>query len=112
MKKYAFIIGIFLAVDCAAQINYEVKVMSWNILNWPELSGIVADTTSRGPSYRSVVDYVNPDILVTMENAASYSTTWFLNQVMNANGNSYAAGTFINGYDTDNGIFYRDSSLR
>jgi hypothetical protein len=109
MKKYAFIIGIFLAVDCTAQINHEVKVMSWNILNWPEISGIVADTTSRGPSYRTVVDYVNPDILVTMENATGYSTTWFLNQVMNANGNEYSAGTFINGYDTDNGIFYRDS---
>lgn len=109
MKKYAFILSLFLAVDCAAQINYQVKVMSWNILNWPELSTIVADTTSRGPSYRTVVNYANPDILVTMENAAGYSTTWFLNQVMNANVFEYSAGTFINGYDTDNGIFYRDS---
>jgi hypothetical protein len=109
MKKYAFIIALFFAVDCAAQVNYQVKVMSWNILNWPELSTIVADTTSRGPSYRTVVNYANPDILVTMENTASYSTTWFLNQVMNANVNEYSAGTFLNGYDTDNGIFYRDS---
>lgn len=109
MKKYAFIVSLFLAVDCAAQVNYQVKVMSWNILNWPELSTIVADTTSRAPSYRTVVNYANPDILVTMENAAGYSTTWFLNQVMNANVSEYSAGTFINGYDTDNGIFYRDS---
>ena len=109
MKKYAFIVSLFLAVDCAAQVNYQVKVMSWNILNWPELSTIVADTTSRAPSYRTVVNYANPDILVTMENAAGYSTTWFLNQVMNANVSEFSAGTFINGYDTDNGIFYRDS---
>jgi hypothetical protein len=108
-RTLSIIFGIFLLVRAEAQVTYQVKIMSWNILDWPVTSNLVADTTQRCPAYRTVVNYTNPDILVTMENASSSSTTYFLNQVMNANGNEYAAGTFINGYDTDNGIFYRDS---
>lgn len=83
--------------------------MSWNLLNWPITSNAVSDSTTRCPHYRAVVEYVNPDILVTQENAATYSTTWFLNCAMNANGNEYSQGSYIHGYDTNNGIFYKDS---
>ncbi len=35
----------------------------------------------------------------------------FLNNVLNIASSGYAAGTFINGYDTDNAIFYKYSSF-
>src|SRR6185436_6910491 len=52
------------------------------------------------------------DILVTQENSSINSVPLFLDGIMNANGtNAYNAGTFINGYDSDNGIFYRSSDF-
>jgi endonuclease/exonuclease/phosphatase family metal-dependent hydrolase len=83
--------------------------MSWNLLNWPITSNAVSDSTTRCPNYRTVMNAVRPDILVTQENAATYSTTWFLNCALNANGNEYSQGSYIHGYDTNNGIFYKDS---
>lgn len=83
--------------------------MSWNLLNFPSQSNLVADTTMRLPCYRTVVHYVNPDIVVTQENSASNSISFFLDHVLNDSANVFSAGAFINGYDTDNGIFYRTS---
>ena len=104
-----FFLVLLITNSSIGQVSYNIKIMSWNILNWPDNSNLGADTTLRCPAYRAVVNHVNPDILVTMENTATNSVPLFLNQVMNYSGSSYRSGTFINGYDTDNGIFYRDS---
>ncbi len=109
MKK--IIASLFLLTTTfisSAQVS-SIRLMSWNLLNWPVTSNQIADSTERCPHYRLVLDQLRPDILVTQENAATYSTTWFLNCALNANGNEYRQGSFINGYDTDNGIFYKDS---
>lgn len=107
--KNLLLVFLLISNSSFSQVSYQVKIMSWNILNWPDNSNLASDTSLRCPAYRSVVNHVNPDILVTMENTATNSVPLFLNQVMNYSGNSYRSGTFINGYDTDNGIFYRDS---
>ena len=86
--------------------------MTWNLLNFPSQSNLSADTIVRMPCYRTVLNYVNPDIIVTQEVSGSNTIPIFLNGVLNRNGNQYSAGTFINGYDTDNGIFYRTSCFR
>ncbi len=104
-----FLFGIISTVHCTAQTTYEAKLMSWNVLNWPSASAFVDDTTQRCPAYRTVVNYAQPDILITCENTSSSSVPLFLNQVMNTGSYHYAAGTFINGFDTDNAIYYRDS---
>ncbi len=83
--------------------------MSWNILNFPSTSAFAADTAQRCPAYRTVVNYAQPDILITCENSYANGIPVFLNQVMNTGAYHYAAGTFINGFDTDNAIYYRDS---
>ena len=84
-----------------------VRIMTWNLLNFPSQGNIAADTTERMPAYRTVMQHVNPDILVTQENSGSNSISLFLGGVLNAGANQFSAGTFIDGYDTDNGIFYR-----
>lgn len=94
--------------DTQAQVA-SVKIMNWNLLNWPNTASATADSTTRCPYYRTVVRYEEPDILVTEENTNTNSTTWFLNQVMNSNGHQYSQGTYIQGQDTNNGIFYKDS---
>ncbi|MCX6274457.1 MAG: hypothetical protein NTV09_04555 [Bacteroidetes bacterium] len=104
-----FPVVVFSSSSCG---DTTVRIMTWNLLNFPSQSNIIEDTTTRLPCYRAVIQYVNPDILVTQENSASNSVSIFLQSVMNANGSQYNAGTFINGYDTDNGIFYRTSCFR
>src|SRR5436190_3596258 len=90
----------------AAQNSYEVKLMSWNVLNWPSTTSFVSDTSLRCPSYRTVIGYAQPDVLITMENTGTNSGPVFLDQVMNSGPFHYQAGTYINGYDTDNMIYY------
>lgn len=109
MNRTALYLLLFFSSGIQAQVNHEVKIMSWNLLNWPNASSTTSDSATRCPAYRTVVNYVQPDIVVTQENAASNSVPWFLNQVMNTGVYQYSAGLFINGFDTDNAIFYRDS---
>ncbi len=108
IKKFFFLIGFIATFNCQAQ-TYQVKLMSWNILNFPSPTNFQGDTTQRCPAYRTVVNYAQPDILITCENTSSSCVTVLLNQVMNTGAYHYAAGTFINGYDTDNSIYFRDS---
>ena len=107
-KKLVFLVFCILSLQGFSQ-SYNVKIMTWNLLNYPSSTNITGDTTERNPHYRDVVHYVNPDILVTQENATSGSYAMFFNNVMNNGTSLYSAGTFINGYDTDNAIYYLTS---
>lgn len=110
-KKLVLLVCIYLSVpfEQAFSVTSVVKLMCWNLLNFPNSSDITGDTTLRLPYYRAVVQYVNPDILVTEENTSSSGTTWFLNSAMNQGSGSYSKGTFISGYDTENEIYYKTS---
>lgn len=115
MKKknvYFFQVAILLfAVQGFSQGSFNVKLMYWNLLNYPSTSNSAADTTLRHPYYREVIQHEAPDILVTGENTFSTATTWFVNSVMNASGNVYNKGSFINGFDTDNAIYFKTASF-
>ena len=82
------------------------KIMSYNLLNYPS-SG--TDSTTRNPWFRTIVSSADPDILVVEELLTVQGMNGFLSHVMNASGNIYSAGTFINGFDSDNGIFFKSS---
>ena len=94
-----------------SQSTFPVKLMCWNLLNYPDASNAAADTTLRHPFYRAVIQYEAPDILVTEENTSLTATTWFLNSVMNVNGTTYSRGYFINGFDTDNEIYFKTAAF-
>jgi endonuclease/exonuclease/phosphatase family metal-dependent hydrolase len=79
--------------------------MTYNLLNYPG-----TDTTTRNPYFRTTLSYVNPDILVVQEITSQAGVNGFVNNVLNSY-SSYKAGTFIDGYDTDNAIFYKDSAF-
>ncbi len=76
--------------------------MSYNILNYAG-----SDTTTRNPYFRTVVSAVNPDILVVQEMISQSGMDGFLTNIMNSFGENYSAGIFINGPDTDNGVFFK-----
>lgn len=104
---------LFSASFAKSQTTYNVRILSWNVLNYPDPSAVSSDTALRNPYFRTVVQYVNPDIFVITELATSNGYLLFLNGVMNAAGTGqYSTGTFINGPDTDNGIYYRTSDFQ
>jgi len=80
--------------------------MSYNILNYPGSTSAI-----RNPYFRTVIANTVPDVLVVQEILSQAGVDGFLNNVLNIASSGYVAGTFINGYDTDNAIFYKTSSF-
>lgn len=85
----------------------EFTVMTYNLLNYPGSTG-----SSREPSYRTIVNDVQPDLLVVQELSSSTGVTNFLNNVLNYTTSTYSSGTFIDGPDSDNGIFYKSAKFQ
>lgn len=108
MKKFcSSIFAIIFLQFVLSGISYgqqQVKIVAYNLLNYPG-----SDTTGRNPYFRQVIQALNPDILVVEEITSQAGVNGFLSNVMNAQGNNYSSGTFINGYDSDNAIFFRTS---
>lgn len=80
--------------------------MTYNLLNYPS-----PDTNIRNPYFRTVISSVNPDILVVCEMGSLTGVNTFLTNVLNYVTAAYTAGTFIDGYDTDNAIYFKSSKF-
>lgn len=83
-----------------------LRVATYNLLNFPGSTG-----TSRLPDFRKVISTMQPDVLVVQELLSESGLTTFLNDVMNAVQSEYQAAPFVDGPDTDNGLFYRASKV-
>ena len=111
-KKIQLIIGfIFVQMMACAQQLDSIHLFAYNLLNYPDNAATAADTTLRNPFYRTIFSNANPDILVVEELNSEVGMNIFLTNVLNANANNYSAGTFLDGPDTDNGIFYKSSKF-
>jgi len=98
------ILKFVLAYLLLTGVSYaQVKIVSYNLLGYPG-----SDTTTRNPYFRTVISSLNPDILVVQEITSQSGVDGYLNNVMNVDRTDYSAGTFINGPDTDNGIYFRN----
>ena len=80
--------------------------MSYNLFNYPG-----SDTTTRNPYFRTTIASVVPDVLVVQEMTSQAGVNGFLNNVLNIVSSGYAAGTFIDGPDTDSEIFYKSTKF-
>ncbi len=80
-------------------------VMTYNLLNF---SG-----SGRETYYRTITDSVNADIVVVQElSGGSTSFNNFKNNVLNYTTTAYTGGTFIDGPDTDNGLYFKGSKFQ
>ena len=104
--KYFFAVVLFLvSANCFAQDT--IKIMAWNLLGYKN------SPSNREQYYRKVIKYANPDIITVSEIDGQATVNGFLANVMNYyTPGEYAAGTYINGFDTDNAIFYRVSKFQ
>jgi len=103
-----FLSAIVTAVifsDCAYSQN-QIRIMTYNLLNYPN-----ADTNIRNPYFRTVLNGTDPDILVVNEINTQAGVNDFLKNVLNYGSANYSAGTYINGPDSDNAIFYKTAKV-
>jgi endonuclease/exonuclease/phosphatase family metal-dependent hydrolase len=100
---FSFVVLLLLNQNFLIAQNREiVRIATYNILNYPNAY------TQRNDDFITVLDEVEPDILVVQEITSLFGVNEFRSCVL---GSKFVAGPFINGTDTDNAIFYKDSLL-
>ena len=85
-----------------------IRIVSWNILNYPDLN-----EEPREEYFRSILEILNPDILVVQEMASAAGVNQFLKEVLNPKKPKlYKAVSFFDGPDTDNALFYKKAMFK
>lgn len=101
MKRTLF---FALLIILSTAYSQQAKLVTYNLLNY--------DTaTDRNEYFRTVMAAIDPDIVVVQEIISQEGVNNFLNNVLNYTTNSYSAGIFLDGPDTDNAIFFKTSGF-
>jgi hypothetical protein len=81
-------------------------IMAYNVLNYP------GSTSARWANFRTIVKYVQPDIILCNEMISDAGANLLLNNALNSYGvNYYAKATFVDGPDSDNIMFYNTNKV-
>jgi endonuclease/exonuclease/phosphatase family metal-dependent hydrolase len=89
----------------AAQPASALRVVTYNILNWPSL-----DWPGRYQYFQTVMDSLDADVIIVQEIESQTGVNNFREYCLNASvPGEYSSDLFVNGPDTDNAIFYRNS---
>lgn len=103
--KLLAVVAVLFAVN-AVKSQETIKIMYYNLLNFPSTSQQRADTLKK------IVQYVLPDMFVVNELDNQFGATLILNNALNQNGiNYYQQAAFVDGPDTDNLLFYNSNKL-
>ncbi|HEX7878265.1 MAG TPA: choice-of-anchor D domain-containing protein [Candidatus Eisenbacteria bacterium] len=109
VRRLVFPLALLTAGLMAAQPARALKVMNYNLLNYPSATG-----AAREDEFRTILTAVHPDIMMCQEVTGSTSAgaTQYLNNVLNtAFPGEYALAQFIDGDDTNNALFYRTAAF-
>ena len=105
--KRSFLILSVIFTVCYSNVFSQdtVKIMTYNLLNYN--GSVIKDQ-----SFRKIIGYSKPDIIVVEEIISQSAVNSFLTNVLNYyTPGLYSAGTFFNGFDTDNAVFYRTAEF-
>jgi len=107
MRKFKLlIIAAFLCVANTGNTQETLKVMYYNLLNFPSTSPERADTLKK------IVQHVLPDMFLVNELDNQFGATLILSNALNQNGiTHYQQALFVDGPDTDNMLFYNSDKL-
>jgi hypothetical protein len=102
-----FNILLLLALSSFASIAQDqIKIMYYNILNFP------GATPQRVDTLKKIIQYAEPDVFVVNELESNTGANSILNNALNQNGvTSYQKAAFVNGPDTDNMLYYNSDKL-
>jgi endonuclease/exonuclease/phosphatase family metal-dependent hydrolase len=110
MHRSALRVAAAIAVLCAlasASLAGELRLMDYNILNYPGSTG-----TARGVHFRTIVADIAPDIVVVQEMLGPTGVTKFLTEVLNTvEPGLWASAPFHESYDSDRALFIRDECV-
>jgi len=106
LKKVPLMALALLAVMLvAAPPAQAIRVVTYNILNWPSF-----DIAGRYDDHQVVMDALDADIIIVQEIESQNGVNNYLTYCLNATvPGEYGAALFVNGPDTDNAIFYKNS---
>lgn len=102
--RYIQIIILLLSLPVLSKAQEVLTLMSYNLLNY---EGLQPDTAIRNPYFRHIMQSVSPDLLVCEEVKSYQGIQGFVSHVMNTDGDKYALGTFITGFDSNKALIYR-----
>ncbi len=85
----------------------SLTIMSYNLLNYPDHD----DQYVRTDNFVTIFSAIEPHILVVTEMKSQAGVDQLLEIGLNRISREYAAGPFINGYDTDNAVYYRSDRV-
>ena len=94
--------GLPVAGTARAQ-ERTLKVMAYNLLNYPDHD----DQYVRTDYFVTIFGATEPDILVVTEIKSQAGVDRLLEFGLSRISRDYVAGPFINGYNTDNAVYYR-----
>src|SRR5262249_40053020 len=96
-----------VAVSLLAAPAHALRVVAYNILNYPGTSG-----PSRDPSYRPILGPLSPDVLTTEEMTSAAGCTEFLGSLNTMEPGQWANVAFLDGNDTDSELFYKPAKVQ
>jgi hypothetical protein len=104
LKLLIIVACVFVSNTGRAQET--LKVMYYNLLNFPSTSPERVDTLKK------IVQHVLPDMFLVNELDNQVGATLILSNALNQNGiNYYQQALFVDGPDTDNMLFYNSDKL-
>src|SRR5688572_27914887 len=97
---------LFLALLLATPAH-GLRVVNYNILNYPGTTG-----AARDPLFRTILAPLAADILCVQEMQSDAGCTQFLNSLNTMEPGQWARAAFVNGNDTDCGLFFNSAKLQ
>ncbi|MBI3135107.1 MAG: T9SS type A sorting domain-containing protein [Bacteroidetes bacterium] len=106
MKKISLPLLLLLGIQAEAQLTDTLKVMSYNLLNFPSVDPERIDTL------KGILTYAKPDILMVCELTSAVGGDDILFNALNVDGETnYDMAVFSDGPDTDNMVYFNSAKL-
>jgi hypothetical protein len=96
-----------LAIALQTTPASALRVVNYNVMFYPSVN-----VAGRNPHFRTVMGPLGAEIVVTQELNSTTAITQFRDNVLNVNEpGQWAAAPYTNGPDSNNGLFYKPSSV-
>jgi hypothetical protein len=105
MKRF-FLVLAFFCVSAVGFTQDTLTVMTYNLLNYPNTNA------TRYNDLKQIITYTKPDIFICSEITDVSAVNLLLNNSFNVSPvNYYDHCNFVDGYDTDNMLYYNTNKL-
>src|SRR5689334_9822923 len=95
-------LSLTAALVALAAPAHALRVVNYNILNYPGTTG-----PARDPLYRQILSPLGPDVICVQEMQSDAGCTEFVNNLNVMEPGQWSRAAFVNGNDTDCGLFFK-----